>query len=272
MEFRNLFVVFDPTRPNQPALERAAIIAMEVPCEVHVFACIYAEPEKGGDKSAHIRRLLSAQQETLDAAVAPLIEKGIAVTTEVDWDKDWYKGVLRASIRNNADVVLKSSYPHTQAQRILNRTSDWTLIRECLCPVLLVKESEVAQNRRVLAAVDIRPEKGAYDELNRQIIDFSHRVTDGPGPEAELHFVNAFDELKAVPDRNALIKNCGVSSDRIHIQIGNPDDVIVQRARDIDASLVVVGNSARSGVAAMFNGNTVEKVLDKLDCDVLSIP
>ena len=43
-------------------------------------------------------------------------------------------------------------------------------------------------------------------------------------------------------------------------------------ARDLDASLVVVGNSARTGLAAVFKGNTVEKVLDKLDCDVLSMP
>jgi universal stress protein E len=36
--------------------------------------------------------------------------------------------------------------------------------------------------------------------------------------------------------------------------------------------MVVVGNSARSGLSAMVNGNTVEKVLDKLECDVLSMP
>lgn len=272
MEFRNIFVVFDPTRPNQPALERAAIIAAEVPSELHVFVCIYSELDKGADKSAQIRKLIAEQQATLDRAVAPLLEKGIVVTTEVEWDKDWYKGVLRASISNNADVVLKSSYRHSQAQRILNKTSDWTLIRECLCPVLLVKETEVPQNRKVLAAVDIRPEKGSYDKLNQQIIDFSRQVMDRSGPGAEIHFVNAFDQLKAVPDRNALIKNCGVSSDRIHIQMGNPEEVIVQRAKAIDASLVVVGNAARTGVSAMINGNTVEKVLDKLDCDVLSIP
>ena len=40
----------------------------------------------------------------------------------------------------------------------------------------------------------------------------------------------------------------------------------------VEASLVVGGNSARSGLSAVFKGNTVEKVLDKLDCDVLSMP
>ena len=43
-------------------------------------------------------------------------------------------------------------------------------------------------------------------------------------------------------------------------------------ANELDASLVVVGNSARSGLSGAISGNTVEKVLDKLDCDVLSMP
>jgi len=270
MEFRHIFVVFDPTRSNQPALERAATIAAEVPVNLHVFACIFLPLDKDVDKAEEVKELIAQQQATLNSAVAPLIDKGIAVTTEVEWEKDWYQAVVRASIRNGADAVLKSSYPHTARQRILNRTSDWTLIRECLCPVLLVKETETSGNRRILAAVDIRAEKGSYEKLNQQIIEFSHRIMDGTN--AEVHFINAFQEMKAVPDRNALIENCGVSSDRIHIQIGNPDDVIVARARDLDASLVVVGNSARSGASAMISGNTVEKVLDKLDCDVLSIP
>ena len=62
------------------------------------------------------------------------------------------------------------------------------------------------------------------------------------------------------------------SQDKIHIKLGEPDKVIVEQAKKLDVSLVVVGNSARSGLSAAFMGNTVEKVLDKLECDVLSMP
>jgi universal stress protein E len=173
-------------------------------------------------------------------------------------------------VRNCADVVLKSSFRHTPGQRVLNRTSDWTLIRECLCPVLLVKEASSGELRRVLAAIDIRKGSGDYATLNRHIVDFSQKVVEGNN--AEVHFINAFRNLQETPDRNALMRYCGVGSDRIHIQLGEPEDVIVSRARNLNASLVVVGNSARSGLAAMFRGNTVEKVLDKLECDILSMP
>ena len=72
---------------------------------------------------------LAVQEARLDAAVAPLLEQGIEVSTEVEWDKDWYHAVVRASMRAHAHVVFKSSYRHNSSQRVLNKTSDFTLIK-----------------------------------------------------------------------------------------------------------------------------------------------
>ncbi len=270
MQFKNIFVVYDPTRSEQPALNRAMVIGRDESTRVHVFACIYEEPAKDVDKAAKIKELLAAQKSKVLSAVAPLLEQGCQVTTEVEWDEDWYNAVVRASLRNSADLVLKSTYRHSTRQRFLNRTSDWTLIRECLCPVLLVKEGQPRTERKILAAIDLRGEKPSYEKLNQQLIDFSQRVMEAGN--SEMHFINAFSELQEFPDRNALVNSCGVASDRIHIQMGKPEDVIVNSANEIDASLVVVGNSARSGLSAVINSNTVEKVLDRLECDVLSLP
>ena len=270
MEFTNIFVVYDPTREEQLALERARTIAAEARVNVHVFACIHADLGSDADKAQEIRSRLAQQRAQLGAAVAPLVAQGLEVSTEVEWDKDWYHAVVRASIRARADVVFKSSYRHSSSQRVLNKTSDFTLIRECLCPVLLVKEETPRDVRKVLAAIDIREEKASYGKLNERIIDFTRRVMDNES--TEVHFVNAHKDLASFPDRNALIRNCGVDSERIHIKLGKPEDVIVENARGLDVSLVVVGNSARSGLSALVNGNTVEKVVDKVRCDILALP
>ncbi len=270
MEFKNLFVVFDPTRQEQPALERAALIAGETGSALHVFACIYSDLGKSAGKSQDVKVLIEQQREILNVAVAPLRANGLEVATEVEWDKDWYQAVVRASLRNSADVVLKSSYRHSSTQRMLNRTSDWTLIRECLCPVMLVKEDTDQASRRVLAAIDIRAANEPYEDLNQRIINFSQQVMDND--HAEVHFINAHKDLSSFPDRNALIRTCGVESDKIHIQLGEPEDVIVENARELNAGLVIVGNAARSGISALINGNTVEKVVDRLECDILSMP
>ena len=139
-QFSNLFVVYDPTHEEQPALQRAADIAEKNSASVHVFACIHSGAEPTADKPTEAKRLLAGQRDILAEAVAPLSDRGIAVSTEVEWDKDWYQAVVRASLKNAADMVLKSSFKHSSGKRMLSKTSDWTLIRECLCPVLLVKE------------------------------------------------------------------------------------------------------------------------------------
>ena len=89
---------------------------------------------------------------------------------------------------------------------------------------------------------------------------------------AEVHVVNAFPDFRVKPDRKELMDVSGVESERVHIKLGSPDKVIVDVAKSLDASMVIVGNSHRSGLAAMLHGNTAEKILDKLDCNVLAMP
>ncbi len=265
-----LFVVYDPTREDQLALARATDIAQDISARLHVFACIHSGSVESLDKSTEVKRLLAEQQAVLDAVVAPLQEQGIVVSTELEWDKNWYQAVVRASIKSGADMVLKSSHKHSSGTRILNQTADWILMRECLCPVLLVKEGAPQDKCRVLAAIDICAKKDSYERLNQNVIAFSKQALSQRG--AEVHVINAFQDFRGVPDRSKLIRSCGVESDKIHIKLGKPEKLIVEYAKKLEVSLVVIGNSTRSGLSAALHGNTAEKVLDKLECDILSMP
>ncbi|MFT5711150.1 MAG: universal stress protein E [Halioglobus sp.] len=270
IQFNKLFVVYDPTRQEQPALERAADIARENSASLYVFACIYADTEKFAQPSAEVARLIEEQREILAKIVEPLSAEGLKVSIDVEWDKDWYHAVVRASAKLAADMVLKSSFKHSAGKRLLNRTSDWTIMRECLCPVFLVKDRAPRDVPRVLAAIDINAKKESYERLNHKVIEVAGQILNLH--RAEVHIVNAFSDFKGIPDRAELVRSSGIASDRIHIKMGDPEKVIVAQAKALDASLVVVGNSARSGVSAVLHGNTVEKMLDKLECNVLSLP
>ena len=65
MEISKIFVVYDPTRAEQPALVRAAGIAAEIGCKVHVFAAIYADIGKGDSRPA---RATNCKKERLPPA------------------------------------------------------------------------------------------------------------------------------------------------------------------------------------------------------------
>lgn len=265
-----LLVVYDPTVEAQPALARAAIAAEDGIAQIHLFACIHSYLAKPGEESGEAERLIAAQEDKLARAAAPLIEKGAEVTTEVEWSKDWCQAILDAAVRCGVDGVIKSSRKHTAGQRRLSKTSDWVFIRNCPLPLLLVKQPEVSRASRVLAAVQNCRYEDSCKELNNAVLGFCQRFLGRS--DIDIQFVSAYDNLADRPDRGALIRACGVESDKIHIKMGKPSKVIVKRARKMNADLVVIGNSARTGLAALVNPNTVENVLDKLDCDLLCVP
>ena len=136
--------------------------------------------------------------------------------------------------------------------------------------MLLVKGEVNNHARKVLAAIDTRVESKSYKQLNENILNFCKRFMHMEN--AELHFVNAHAGLPDRPDKGALVRACGVPADNIHVRMGDPDKVIVEVAKSLDANLVVIGNSARSGLSALVNTNTAEKILDELDCDLLALP
>ena len=270
MQVNKILVVYDPTSDYQPALERAVLIAGNEGNAIHLFSCIYSDLDGTADKTGEIENLVVLQQKILDEAIEPLVEQGLQVTTAIEWDKDWYHAVVEASKNSGVEAVIKASHKHSATQRLLKKSSDWTLIRQCECPVLLVKDRPTGERRIVLAAVDLRGEKDHYEEINANILDFCRRYVGAEN--AELHFVNAHKDLSSRPDKGSMKRACGVASENVHIKMGEPSKVIVKTADELGANLVVIGNSARSGFSAAVNHNTAEKILDELECDLLAIP
>jgi universal stress protein E len=273
MEINNILVVFDPTSDAQPALERAVVIAKNAPAStrLQLFSCIYTKLTKSEKESGEKKKLLAAQEEILSGVVAPLLEQGVQVVTSVEWKKNWYQAVVRASAQSKADAVIKASHKHSATQRLFKKTSDWTLIRECDIPVLLVKDEVGSGVRKALAAVDLRREgKDSYEKINENIFKFCERFVGTQ--DAEVHFVNAHKDLPSRPDRGSMIRACGVDGAYVHIKMGEPSKAIVETAKELNVNLVVIGNSTRSGLSAVVNNNTAEKIVDELECDLLAIP
>lgn len=272
MSVTKYLVVYDPTQEQeqQPALARVTAIAETTEAELQVFCCIYTDLSRANDRAAEIQKRVAAQEQVLNDAVASLREKGVPVAVEVEWDSDWHQAVVRASVRHKVDGVVKHSRRYSSARRRLNRTSDWTLIRECTCPVLLVKGDGSSRAQTILAALDTRSDQEVYRTLNQKILDVCRELFEQD--DIEVHFISAHRDLASRPDRGSLVRACGVPSDQLHIVMDETDDAIVKTAKKIQAGLVIMGTTARSGLSAMLNSNTAEKVLDHLECDLLVMP
>jgi universal stress protein E len=63
----------------------------------------------------------------------------------------------------------------------------------------------------------------------------------------------------------------GVPRTRAHLVEGNPSEQIPRLAKKLGADIVVMGALSRSGLGRIFIGNTAERVLGALNCDVLVV-
>jgi universal stress protein E len=69
----------------------------------------------------------------------------------------------------------------------------------------------------------------------------------------------------------ALRQKYGIDNAQAIVEQGLPEDVIPQVAARLEAAMVILGTTGRTGLSAVFIGNTAEHVIDKINCDVLAL-
>jgi len=282
--YKNLFVVIDPTRPGQPALERATAVSQKSKARVTAFSAVYKPVEQMTDaasRKAGKQAELKNWEKQVKAMVAPYKDKGLKVKLDMYWTADWYSAVSRAALRAEADLVIKSTFRHGKLQRLLHSTSDFTIMRHSPAPVLLVRERKSFSGKVILAALDLMSTDEGHMGLNNAVIKNAREMSEFTG--LPLHVIAAvsakpdFSHLLAGAEEHpdgeiaTLAHSFGVPLNHFHVARGDAKRVIVDKANALKADIVVLGVSARSGVKGVLVGTTAQKILDKLDCDVLAV-
>lgn len=282
--YKKLFVVIDPTTTKQPALARAADMAAKNKGKVTAFSAVYKSIDEMTDATSRKsgkQAVLKEWKSKVTAMAAPYKEKGLRVVQDCFWTSDWYAAVSRAALRADADIVIKSTFRHGKLQRLLHSTSDFTIMRHSPAPVLLVRERKSFSGKVILAALDIEAKDEGHIGLNNAVMKNAHQMAEFTG--LPLHVISAtsrkpdFSHLiegeEAHPDGDeaALAHAFGVERANFHIVRGDAKRVIPEQANLRKADIVVLGVSKRSGATGVLIGTTAQKILDKLDCDVLAV-
>lgn len=264
MVLNKILAIIDPTVENQPAFDRAVQSAHMTGTRLHIYACLNDQVAGGDRKAAE-----EAMGQKLEGLVKQCQDAGVDAVQELEWAQDWSSHAVRAAARCSASMVFKSSYEHSDVQRELRPTSDFTLLRLSPCPVLLVKDKHDWSSRRVLAAVNSQSTDDAHIKLNNLIISFAQNFTDAYGSDA--HFINAYHDANHPPDEDQLAAMCGAPREHIHVVKGVTAEVIRATAEELDVDLIIIGTVARSGLKGRVVGNTSEKILDHTGADILVV-
>lgn len=272
-----IFAVLDPTAMEQATLVwgeevvRAFKTHRGVDATLHVYCCINEESvpqvpdgDAGKSREATVERVKA----WLERLVAGTRAAGMNVETEVEWNDDWRKAIVAAAARQNSALVLKNMTKHSRFVRLLRETSDWTLIRECESPILLLKTGRPFHIEKVMVAVKHSPGSDTYEQANDAILEAARRVAADLG--ASLHAVTCY-EPDVHPDRQRFADRCGLQRNQVSAATGTPEKIIAETAADQKADLLVIARVARPESPRLI-GNTARRVIDEIDTDVLVVP
>lgn len=242
-----------------------------IDASLQVYCCVSAEsvalvPDPDADRAREATRdRVAAWLERLAAVPRG---RGIDVQTEVEWREDWRQAIVAASARHGSNLVIKNMSQHSRFVRLVRETSDWTLIRECECPVLLVKTGRPFRIEKLLVAVKHDEDVAAYATANDGILQAAKRLAADLG--AELHAVTCYQAGK-YPDRQRFADRCGLERNQVTADTGAPERVIADTAARQGSDLVILARVARPDSPNSV-GKTARKVIDEIDSEVLLLP
>lgn len=297
---QHILVIVDPTAPEHASLAKAEFLAKQFRARVELYIC--------DTKAARETRLLARRATDpsrlvgVDLDLTPLLEglaepmrqRGIEVSTEVEFAERLADGLLERTLRTSADLVIKDTQHHSFLRRTLFSSTDWHLIRNCPVPLLLTKEKPWSTTPTIIGAVDPGHLNDKPAELDHRILQWGKTLA--AGLNGTLHAVHAYIPLTiaataanlAAPMANTLTPQAleyedrekrkelhqltdgyGLDEAHVHLELGVAADVIPECAENLNADFVVMGAIARTGLERIFIGSTAERVLEKLPCDVL---
>lgn len=289
-----------PQESRQVGLARAARLAQRLNARLTLVHCAfdpYARPSHftTADLARRIEDSLATRRAGLERLARPLRRRGLKVAVRALWDYPPFEGIVREVLRSKPDLVVAETHSHVRGARLFLKNNDWQLIRLCPAPVLLVKKSSAYGKARVLAAIDPLHAHGRSLHLDERILEFAQAIS--AAHLGRLDVVHAYLPLSnmiaagisepiVIPVdpqaerrherdvKRAVDRVAGplrLSQRQVHVDIGPPETVISGLAKRLRADVVVMGAVSRRGLERIFVGNTAERILESLPCDVLVV-
>ncbi|OBT12180.1 universal stress protein UspE [Vibrio sp. UCD-FRSSP16_10] len=298
--YNNILVVANIDTEQQPALARAMKIGKKSksPSKITFFLAIYdfsyemTSMLSPDERNAMRAGVIHQREQWMKEIAAPYRDdEHIELDIKVVWHNRPYEAIIAEVFDKNYELVVKTTRQHDLLESVLFTPTDWHLLRKAPCAVLLVKNHNWPEKGHVVVSVHVGSEVEVHLDLNHrmveQAIDISGRL------DATLHLVNSYpmtppnitvelpefdptiytDSVRGhhLTEMKALRQQYSIPEELTVVEQGLPQDVIPKVAKEIGAGLVVVGTSGRTGLSAVFLGNTAENIIDHINCDVLAL-
>ena len=281
-----------------PAVLKAAQLARAYGAQLELFhgltSPFYSNPlmwrKQGLDSLEHDLRQNALRR--LEAIADRLREHSIKVTVSAEWDYPAHEAIIRRARVIKADLTVASLHAGRHRMPWLLRLTDWELVRLSPIPVLLVKNARPYRRAGVLAAIDPAHAHEKPLQLDKEILRIGKTLS--AALRGSLHAVHAYEsfpvgffpegvtaetleDMQDEAERSAQVRfsralrPARIARTRQYLIPCPPIDAITRAARKSGSAIVVMGAISRSGYKRLLIGNTAERILDELPCDIMVI-
>lgn len=294
--FKNIVLIHEC---DARTLERAATLAKDNRAQLTIVHAIKEVPANWqalrlGSATVDVRQLVEREHESRLAAAAKAARAfGVRSATRLLVGEPSVE-IIRDVLRNDRDLAIMTAEGRGGWKERLFGSLSSHLMRKCPVPLLVMKPSRRKRFHNVLAAIDPEETGEPRDTLNGRILELA--ASCAAREDARLHVVhawnmvgesilrgraglNAGDVNRVVGQERsrreqlveAMLKRHAVRCDHPQLVKGEPGEVIPDLVRTLGIDLLVMGTICRAGLVGFIIGNTAERVLDTVDCSVLTV-
>ena len=213
-----------------------------------------------------------------------LFEQGLEVGVYIVVGK-LVSEVIKAAKKEESDLIVIGRSHKGVLEHLYSGSDVTELLRRAATPVLVYKHlSETAISlekpfERPLLAIDWSPASLRAVECLKELGDVVSQISVvHVASEKDLKGTSAMEVQKTRKEtRQKLEKICAIFEDagidaRAHVYIGDPDEEIEKAARDCQATMIVLGSSAKSAWVEKWLGSTPRKYAEESIYPTLLIP
>lgn len=296
-KFNNILAIVDFRQEQHYALPRAIELANKFNSKLTVVSNSYESfmeliPSSSAiDKEAIKKEAIEQEIDRLKALVEGISSKLPEISYQVTWDRAMHKGLSRFINTSNFDLVVKTARKHNSLEKFFFTPTDWHLLRDTKTSILFVKTEKWLSKSSILGAINIEDDQ-EHSSLNEKIIQTTVELARSldcnsnilnvfPWPMVKFdRFNHLFDKKdlfltikeKHIKEVNRVVDSVSNISGKVIIAEGlETEEAIPEIAKSTFSNMLVMGTVGRKGVEGAFIGNTAEKILDHIDCEVLTI-
>jgi nucleotide-binding universal stress UspA family protein len=210
------------------------------------------------------------------------------IVSHVEWCERVHETIIEKAESYGAGLIVMMASHDSVLSKLIHTPDDWHLFRNTPCPVLSLVRDEKSISR-VIAAIDALDLSEAHKVLSSRVLDQARAMATAEDvpltvlsvvPDPALLYAGLVNApmggdfqvaaiAKAEQNIEDLLAHLGVVVDAVEVKAGRIEDVATREGQA--GGLLVIGTAANKGVKGFWIGNTAERILHRMQSDMLVV-